>query len=105
MAQDRESNKSFPEKADNRPAQNRSENQPDGTAAESPHGETQAHAAQFNKGLADDTSSGKVNSNTPENRTGKIDPSSPTNSTEGGTTSMPQNPTMDSAGEVGEPTG
>ena len=96
----------FPEKKDSKPAGNRSENQADGTAADRPRGETQAHAAQFNKGLADDTGSGKVKSSSPEKRTAaKIDPSSPTNSTEGGTTSMPQNPTMDSAGEIGEPTG
>src|SRR3954468_9098176 len=97
------SSKPFPEKVNQTPAQNKSESQPDGTAAGSPRGETQAHGAQFNKGLADDTNSG-VKSNTPERRTG-INPSAPTNSTEGGTTSMPQNPTMDSAGEVGEPSG
>lgn len=96
----------FPKKKDTKPAAVHSQNQADGTAADRPAGETQAQSAQFNKGLADDSGAGEKKSNKPEHKNaGKIDPSSPTKGTEGGTTSMPRNPTMDSAGEIGEPSG
>ena len=58
----RDKNSPFPEKKDSKPADKSSVSQADGTAAESRRGEareTQAHAAQFNKGLADDASSTK----------------------------------------------
>jgi hypothetical protein len=95
----------FPESKGSKPARVQSQNQPDGTAADRPRGDTQTESAQFNKGLADPGPGEKKNKKPEQQAAGKIDPSSPTNSTEGGTTSMPRNPTMDSAGEVGEPSG
>jgi hypothetical protein len=107
--------KTFPDRDKNNPLENHaSESQADGTAAESPRGETQAqpkpgqnrvqpsgtgptgeHPATAGPGET------RLRSETPENRTGQINPSAPTKSTEG----APANPTMDSAGEVGEPSG
>ncbi|MCU1285636.1 MAG: hypothetical protein JWO13_1986 [Acidobacteriales bacterium] len=114
--------KTFPDRdKDNPPEDIASESQPDGTAAESPRGETQAqpkpgqnrvepsgtgptgdHPATAGHGHR------RVRSETPENRTGQINPSAPTEATEGASTAeqhLPANPTMDSAGEVGEPSG
>jgi hypothetical protein len=101
-----EGSSASPSSKDKKPVSVQSQNQPDGTAADRPRGDTQTQSAQFNKGLADDAGAGEKKNKKPEQQAaGKIDPSSPTNSTEGGTTSMPRNPTMDSAGEVGEPSG
>lgn len=61
--------------------------QADGTSSHDPKGETQAQPA--------------VKSETPEGRDGRIHPSAPNDAT----SEMPANPTRDSAGEVGEPSG
>lgn len=70
---------------DQHPQQHKSVSQPDGTAAEAPRGETGAD----------------LRSQTPEGREGKLNPSAPNDAT----SNMPANPTRDSAGEIGEPTG
>jgi hypothetical protein len=118
--------KTFPDRdKENSPQDHASESQPDGTAADAPRGETQAQPKPGQNrvqpsgvGPTGDNpataGSGerRVRSETPENRTGQINPSAPTESTEGANTlagdvekDLPPNPTMDSAGEVGEPSG
>src|SRR4051794_35452829 len=88
--------KTFPDRDKRQsPEDHPSESQPDGTAADAPRGETQAQPST------------KLRSETPENRAGQINPSAPTDATENAKVvkDLPQNPTMDSAGEVGEPSG
>jgi len=118
--------KTFPDRDKKRaPEDHGSESQADGTAGDDPRGETQAqlHTHQNQPSGVGPTgehpatagpggTSPRVRSETPENRTGQINPSAPTDSTESSSgewedveKELPPNPTMDSAGEVGEPSG
>jgi hypothetical protein len=109
--------KSFPDRDKKRtPEDHRSESQADGTAAESPRGETQSQPSGVGPTGQHPATAGPgpttAKSETPENRTGQINPSAPTDSTESASgewedveRDLPANPTMDSAGEVGEPSG
>jgi hypothetical protein len=95
--------KMFPDRDKNKsPEEHASESQPDGTAADAPRGETQAQPNAGKSGA-----SPRLRSETPENRIGEINPSAPTDATEIANVlkDLPQNPTMDSAGEIGDPSG
>jgi hypothetical protein len=85
------------------PANSASISQPDGTAADSPRGETQAHPNTSNRDYP------RANPETSENQQGRINPSAPMDSTEGGHVTehlVSEGPsTRDSSGEVGHPSG
>ncbi|MCU1307901.1 MAG: hypothetical protein JWN45_2596 [Acidobacteriaceae bacterium] len=116
--------KTFPDRDKKRPPEDHgSESQADGTAGDAPRGETRSDAhhnqpsgvgptGQHPATAGPGGKSPRVRSETPENRTGQINPSAPTDSTESASgewehveKELPPNPTMDSAGEVGEPSG